>query len=459
MINRENYRRGEVRPPLRVLESKLPSNENAESMVLGTLINFPGKLDEVVDQLSPDDFYFAANKAVYEAMLAYLREHGEAPDILSLYNWLVEQERSEDADNVMRVKILADEPWSTNLKQDLALVLGPAQQRRTIHAAGQLAAMGYETTNPEKLRNQVEKVLYDLTMTHAPASDFQPIESVLERCVKRVERASQNRGKLTGITTGFHDLDLMTGGWQQSDLILLAARPSVGKTSLAMGMAYRAARAGHAVAVFSLEMAAEQLGMRLLSLVARVPSNRLRSGWLEEDEWNRVVEAQDHLSELCLHIDDTSGSPVSSIRSKLRRLKAKIHRPIDLVIVDYIGLMDSDEETDNRVQEIDRISRGLKAIARDFDTPVIALSQLSRKVEERQSKVPQLSDLRDSGGLEQNADLALFIYRDELYNDKSERKGQADVIVAKQRNGPVGEVTLAWNGALTRFDNLEDSHE
>lgn len=448
------------REQARPVERTLPNNHDAEVMVLAALVDMPEHFDDVVDILKPEDFYANRSQMIYESMLSFYREHGEAPDYLTLCSLLEKNEevRPSDLDDLLADNdhrhVLGD--WT----QSIRLVLGCSMQRRHIFAAQKLAAIGMDITDPEKSRNAVESLLYDLTMDHAPQSDFESIEDILGPCMNDVEFSTQHRGEITGVPTSYTDLDAMTGGLQKSDFIILAGRPSMGKTALGVNIGYNAAKRKQAVAIFSLEMGKKQLGMRLLSQVSRVSSSRLRSGWIDENEMQRVVDARDHLSDLCIHIDDTSAAPLASIRSKLRRLQAKIHRPIDLVIVDYLQLMEEETEKnskfENRNQEISKISRGLKAIARDFNVPVLALAQLSRAVESRGSKIPQLSDLRESGSLEQDADIVAFVYRDEYYNPESERKGTADVIIAKHRNGSTGTVSLAFNGALTRFDNLEE---
>lgn len=446
-------------PMPQIVEREEPHNANAEKIVLGTLIAYPEEIEQVIDVLQPQDFYVNRHRMLYEIMLNYYREHGKGADFLVLTDLL---EKNEDVtpDDVIEFQYLRDELWSSDLLQDIRLITGPSTQRQNIDAARKLAMIGYNVTDPDKGREAAEKLFYTLSLRQAAISDFDSIEDILAPCMNDIEYSTQHRGEILGIPTGYTDLDAMTDGLQESDYILLAGRPSMGKTALGVNIGYNAAKRKKAVAIFSLEMGKKQLGMRLLSQVSRVSSSRLRSGWIEEDEMQRVVDARDHLSELCIHIDDTSGAPLASIRSKLRRLQAKIHRPIDLVIVDYLQLMEEETEKtskfENRNQEISKISRGLKAIARDFNVPVLALAQLSRAVESRGSKIPQLSDLRESGSLEQDADIVAFVYRDEYYNPKSERKGTADVIIAKHRNGSTGTVSLAFNGALTRFDNLEE---
>ncbi|MGZ3623279.1 MAG: replicative DNA helicase, partial [Ktedonobacteraceae bacterium] len=280
---------------------------------------------------------------------------------------------------------------------------------------------------------------------------------VLAEYMNKLDKLHERRGSIVGVPTGFTDLDRLTGGLQKSDLIVLAARPGIGKTSLALSLAHNTALKYHnSIAVFSLEMSKDQLAQRLLSMDARIDQQRLRTGIIEEDEWDRIVYAMDTLSESNIWIDDTAGISTMEMRSKARRLQAE--HGIDLIIVDYLQLMQATiggKRNENRVQEISEISRSLKGLARELNVPVLALAQLSRAVESRQSKVPQLSDLRESGSIEQDSDIVMFIYRDDLYNQESERKNIADIIIAKHRNGPVGEISLYFQASQTRFRDLE----
>jgi replicative DNA helicase len=275
--------------------------------------------------------------------------------------------------------------------------------------------------------------------------------------MNKLEQLHERRGTIVGVPTGFTDLDRITGGLQKSDLIILAARPAIGKTSLALSLAHNAAmKYQQSIAVFSLEMSKEQLVQRFLSMDAGIDQQRLRTGWIEDDEWDRIIYSMGPLSEANIWIDDTAGISTVEMRSKARRLQAR--HGIDMIIVDYLQLMQSSvggKRNENRVQEISEISRNLKGLARELNVPVLALAQLSRAVESRQSKVPQLSDLRESGSIEQDSDIVMFIYRDDVYNPDSERKNIADIIIAKHRNGPVGEVSLYFQASQTRFRDLE----
>jgi replicative DNA helicase len=285
------------------------------------------------------------------------------------------------------------------------------------------------------------------------------LSELLSDYMEKLDQLHERRGTIVGVPTGFTDLDRLTGGLQRSDLIILAARPAVGKTSLSLSLAHNVAlKYQHSVAIFSLEMSKEQLVQRFLSMEAGIDQHRLRTGWIEDDEWERIMYAMSQLSQANIWIDDTPGISTVEMRSKARRLLAE--HGIDLIIVDYLQLMQSEiggRRNENRVQEVSEISRNLKGLARELNIPVLALAQLSRTVESRQSKVPQLSDLRESGSIEQDADIVMFIYRDDVYNPDSERKNIADIIVAKHRNGPVGEVSLYFQASQTRFHDLEVS--
>lgn len=448
-------------------EREMPQKIYAEQVVLGTLLNFPEYIEQVIDVLRPQDFYRNFHRDLYELMVRFYHQHGRGADFVTLAESFDQSDQAYEAGAADLADLihLRNELWSVDLLQDVRLILGASVQRQILHAAQQLATIGYTVDDPEQARQAVEALFAGLLTPLTPASDFEPLADILPRCLTQAEQASKQSGRLTGLATGYHDLDLMTGGFQAADLILLAARPSMGKTSWALNIAYQVAKQGKVVAIFSLEMSKEQLGNRFLSFVSRLPSHDIRSGWLISEQWETLVQAGDHLGEMAVSVDDAPNPPVSSVRSKLRRLQARLHRPIDLVILDYLGLMESEESNthrENRNQELAQISRGLKGIAREFHVPLLALAQLSRAIEGRQSKIPQLSDLRDSGSLEQDADLVMFIYREESAGDRSVSgpgtpapSAMANILVAKHRNGPVGTFCLRFNPILTRFDNLE----
>ena len=596
------------------MEKLLPQNIEAECGVLGSIIIDPEAIVQVSDFLSPEDFYRDAHRTIYEVIL-HLYQSSEPADFITICDELERRDRLEDVGGASYITSLINQvPTSGNVEYYGHIVERTSTLRRLIHAAGQIAAVAYDEGDADVALDKAERLIYDISQRHT-RSDFSSMEEILADYMTKLEQLNSRRGTIVGVPTGFTDLDRMTGGLQRSDLIVLAARPGVGKTSLALSLAHNASvKYKNSVAVFSLEMSKEQLAQRLLSMDACIDQHRLRTGWIEEDEWVRIVEAGDTLSEANIWIDDTAGISTMEMRSKARRLSAE--HGLDLIIVDYLQLMQAGAHgrSDNRVQEVSEISRSLKGLARELNVPVLALSQLSRSVESRQSKVPQLSDLRESGcitgdslvylpdtgtykpiaqlvgrtgfralalntetwqleprevtnvfttgrkpvyrlttrlgrtiratanhkfltmngwqrldeltarvhlalprrlfettlatlrddeleiaaqmdqrdvywnqiesieadgeedvydltveefhnfvandvilhnSIEQDSDIVMFIYRDDVYNQESERKNIADIIVAKHRNGPVGEISLYFQASQTRFRDLE----
>ncbi|MBE3559928.1 MAG: replicative DNA helicase [Ktedonobacteraceae bacterium] len=440
------------------MEKLLPQNIEAECGVLGSMIIDPEAIVQVADFLQPEDFYRDAHRTIYEIILQLYNQR-EPADYITICDELERQGKLEDVGGAAYITSLINQvPTSGNVEYYGRIVERTAILRRLIHAAGQIAAMAYEEGDADAVLDKAEQLIFTIGQRHA-RSDFSSLRELLSDYMVKLDQLHERRGSIVGTPTGFTDLDRMTGGLQKSDLIILAARPAVGKTSLALSMAHNAAvRHRRSVAIFSLEMSKEQLVQRLLSMDSGVDQQRLRTGWIEDEEWERIVYAMGTLSEASIWIDDTAGISTMEMRSKARRLQAE--HGIDLIIVDYLQLMQSStggKRNENRVQEISEISRNLKGLARELDIPILALAQLSRAVESRQSKVPQLSDLRESGSLEQDADVVLFIYREDVYNPETERKNIADIIVAKHRNGPVGEISLYFQASQTRFRDLEVS--
>ncbi|GAC1380153.1 MAG: replicative DNA helicase [Ktedonobacteraceae bacterium] len=610
------------------MEKQLPQSIEAECGVLGSIIIDPEAIVQVADFLHADDFYRDAHRTIYEVILQ-LYEQREAADFITICDELERRNKLEDIGGASYVTSLINQvPTSGNVEYYGRIVERNAILRRLIHAAGQIAATAYEETDADVALDRAEQLIFNISQRHA-RSDFSALRDILADYMNKLDQLHERRGTIVGVPTGFTDLDRLTGGLQKSDLIILAARPAVGKTSLALSLAHNTAiKHQQSVALFSLEMSKEQLVQRLLSMDAGIDQQRLRTGWIEDDEWERIVYAMGTLSEANIWIDDTASISTVEMRSKARRLQAE--RGIDLIIVDYLQLMQSvasgsGRRNENRVQEISEISRNLKGLARELNVPVLALAQLSRAVESRQSKVPQLSDLRESGcltgdtpvylpdlgiykpieqlvertgfrvlalntetwqlepsvvsnafatghkpvyrmttrlghsiratanhkfltikgwqrldqllqeqrialsrrlpglsqatmsndelalpghlisdqcdsltslaqsdvywdeivsigaegkaevydltvdvhhnfianniiahnSIEQDADIVMFIYRDDVYNPESERKNIADIIVAKHRNGPVGEVSLYFQASQTRFRDLE----
>ena len=439
------------------MEKLLPQNIEAECGVLGSIIIDPEAIVQVAEFLFPDDFYRDAHRTIYEVIIQ-LYEQREAADFITICDELERRNKLEDVGGASYITSLINlVPTSGNVEYYGRIVERNAILRRLIEAAGQIAAIAYQEEDADVALDKAEQLIFNISQRHA-RSDFTLLRDILSAYMNKLDQLHERRGTIVGVPTGFTDLDHLTGGLQKSDLIILAARPAIGKTSLALTMAHNTAiKHQRSVAIFSLEMSKEQLVQRLLSMDAAIDQQRLRTGWIEDDEWERIVYAMGTLSEANIWIDDTAGISTVEMRSKARRLHAE--RNIDLIIVDYLQLMQSmsgsGKRNENRVQEISEISRNLKSLARELNVPVLALAQLSRAVESRQSKVPQLSDLRESGSIEQDSDIVMFIYRDDVYNPETERKNIADIIVAKHRNGPVGTISLYFQASQTRFHDLE----
>jgi replicative DNA helicase len=439
------------------VEKLLPQNIEAECGVLGSIIIDPEAIVQVADFLFPDDFYRDAHRTIYEVILQ-LYEQRQPADFITICDELERRNKLEHVGGASYITSLINQvPTSGNVEFYGRIVERNAILRRLIDAAGQIAAVAYEEEDADVALDKAEQLIFNISQRHA-RSDFSLLRDILSEYMNKLDQLHERRGSIVGVPTGFSALDHLTGGLQKSDLIILAARPAIGKTSMALTMAHNTAiKHQRSVAIFSLEMSKEQLVQRFLSMDAGIDQQRLRTGFIEDDEWERIVYAMGTLSEANIWIDDTASITTVEMRSKARRLMAE--RGIDLIIVDYLQLMQSmsgsGRRNENRVQEISEISRNLKGLARELNVPVLALAQLSRAVESRQSKVPQLSDLRESGSIEQDADIVMFIYRDDVYNPESERKNIADIIVAKHRNGPVGEVSLYFQASQTRFHDLE----
>ena len=353
-------------------------------------------------------------------------------------------------------EVLGSVPTSANVKYYAKIVKEKSLMRRLIRTTEEITAQCYQgTDNVEALMDSTEKKIFNLMQSRG-GGDFTPIRQVVINALERIEAASKQNGSITGVSTGFIDLDYQTSGMQPSDLILVAARPSMGKTAFVLNMAqHMAFRDNITTAIFSLEMSKEQLVNRLFSLESKVDAQVLRNGRLEDSDWERLIESAEIIGNSNLIIDDTPSISIAELRSKCRKYKMEMN--LGVIIIDYLQLMSGSsggKSSTSRQQEISDISRSLKAVARELNVPVIALSQLSRAVEQRDDKRPMLSDLRESGAIEQDADVVMFIYRDDYYNKESEKKNIAEIIVAKQRNGPVGTVELAWRPQYTQFGNL-----
>jgi replicative DNA helicase len=436
------------------IERLPPQNVEAEEALLGSLLIDPDAIIRVAVILKPEDFYREKNGWIYETALA-LHERREPIDFLTICDELDRREQLDEVGGPAFITTLINAvPSSIHAEYYARIVERAATRRRLIDAAGQIAALGYEEAEDvDEVVDRAEQVLFGVSERRI-ARELVPIKQVLSEYYDRIEQLTRQQGDVIGIPTGFADLDKLLGGLQRSDMIILAARPSVGKTGLALSIARNAAkRYNRRVALFSLEMSGEQVVQRLISAETGIDAQRLRRGKIEEHEWERFMRATNDLAETFFFIDDSPGISALELRSKARRLHAEVG--IDLIIVDYLQLMRGDYRSENRVQEISGISRALKALARELNVPVLALSQLSRGVESRTDKRPILSDLRESGALEQDADVVMFIYRDELYNENTERQNLADVIVAKHRNGPTDTIQLYFKKELAQFLDAE----
>jgi replicative DNA helicase len=437
-----------------VIDRLPPQNLDSEQAVLGSILIDRDAIVEVADFLHPEDFYRQAHGRIFEAMLG-LFEHREPIDVVTVAEALERDGQLETVGGASYLSTLGnDTPTAVHVTQYGRIVERKAVLRRLISAAGKIAAIGYEDgPDIQESIDRSEAELFAVSQRRSGES-FSALRTLLHDAYDRLDYLHAHRGEIVGIPSGFHDLDTLTTGFQASDLIIVAARPSVGKTSLALNIAEHAAvREGKTVGVFSLEMSKEQLIQRLLSSVANIDSQRMRSGFLEEMDFARIAPAMQSLSDAPMFIDDTPSISTMELRTKARRLQAE--RGLDLLIVDYLQLMQatSNSRDSNRVQEVSEISRGLKSLARELKVPVIALSQLSRQPEMRESREPRLSDLRESGAIEQDADLVLFLWRE---RDKPGEEESADgevvnLRLAKHRNGPTGEVKLWFRKSQTRF--------
>ncbi len=437
-------------------EKPIPHNPEAEEAVIGALLIDRETIIKIAPLLKSVDFFSEERAAVYEAVHD-LYELRTPSDLVTLRDELKRRGRLGEAEGQVKASYLLNLMRSTaspvHVEHYAKIVLRYAVMRRLIGAGAQVTALGFdEQLETQEMVDQAQQLIYEVVQ-QGVKRDAVKVGAILEEYFDRLSYLHAHKGDIVGVPSGFSDLDKLTGGFQQSDLIILAARPSVGKTSLALGFAYNVAmKHKRPVGVFSLEMSREQLVQRMLSMETGVDSHRLRTGYIDETEWDRISRAFGRLATAPLYIDDSAGITIQELRSKARRLHSEYG--IELLIIDYLQLMNSGK-MENRVQEVSDISRNLKALARELNIPVICLSQLSRAVENRTSHVPQLSDLRESGAIEQDADIVMFIYRDELYNPETEKKNIAEIHVAKHRNGPVDVVPLHFHHKTTKFSDCE----
>ena len=438
-----------------LLKRVLPHSIEAEQSVIGSMIMDREAITVASEIICGDDFYGRQYGVLFDAMVE-LNDEGKPVDLVTLQDRLREKDVPPEVSSLEFIRdLITAVPTSANIKYYANIVAEKATLRKLIRLNEEIANTCYTGKDPlEVILEDTEKRVFELVQKRN-TGEFVPIRQVVMNAMDKIEMASKSDGNVTGIATGFIDLDYRTAGMQPSDLVLVAARPSMGKTAFVLNMAqYMAFNQNHTVAIFSLEMSKEQLVNRLFAMESRVDSQHLRTGKLSDAEWEKLIESAGMIGRSKLIIDDTPGISISELRSKCR--KYKLEHDLKIIIIDYLQLMSgSGRDSDSRQQEISDISRSLKALARELNVPVVALSQLSRAVEQRPDHRPMLSDLRESGAIEQDADVVMFIYRDDYYNKDTEKKGIAEIIIAKQRNGPIGTVELIWMPDYTKFANIK----
>ena len=437
-----------------LMRRTLPHNIEAEQAVIGSMIMDSDAVLAATEIITADDFYGSQYGTLFKAMVEIYSE-GKPIDILTLNNKLKQMDVPPELSSIDFIRdLLAAVPTSANVKYYAKIVKEKSTLRKLIKVSDDIANTCYVGRESlDEILEETEKKVFNIVQVR-DGGDYVPIKDVVLNAMERIEAVSKLTGTVTGISTGFTDLDYMTSGFQNSDLILIAARPAMGKTAFELNLAqHMAFKKGVTVAIFSLEMSKEQLVNRLLSLESRVDSQKLRTGTLEDADWEQIIESANVIGNSNLIIDDTPSISIGELRSKCR--KYKLEHNLGIIIIDYLQLMSGGGKSESRQQEISEISRSLKALARELNVPVVALSQLSRAVESRPDHRPMLSDLRDSGAIEQDADIVMFLYRDDYYNKESEKKGIAEVIIAKQRNGAIGTVELVWMPNYTKFANYD----
>lgn len=435
-----------------------PQAVEAEQSVLGSLLLDVNGIIKVADTLQPEDFYRPDHQLIYEAILR-LYEHRRAIDVVTLTEELEGTKTLEAAGGATAIASLTHRvPSAANIVHYAQIVHEKGVLRRLIRTASSITELGYQEDRPvDELVDEAERLVFEVA-EQSVQEKFEPVKDILIRSFERIEDLHEHRGKTRGVPTGFQDLDNLLSGLQQSDLVIIAARPSMGKTSFALNIAHHAAiHHKTSIGFFSLEQSKDQLVDRLIAGEANVDSWKLRTGNLANEDFEQLNYAMGVLADAPMYIDDQPSLTVMEVRTKARRLQAE--HGLGLIVVDYLQLMQGRQTRDNnRVQEISDISRGLKSLARELDIPVVALSQLSRAVEQRPNHIPQLSDLRDSGSIEQDADVVLFLYREDYYNPETENKNVAKVLVRKHRNGPTGEIDLFFIPTQTKFRSIDRRH-
>ena len=437
-----------------LIKRVLPHSVEAEQSVIGSMIMDRDAIMTASEVITSEDFYQSQYGVLFDAMLELYNE-GKPVDLVTLQERLREKDVPPEISSLEFVRDLLDAvPTSANVRHYATIVQEKSMLRKLIKVNEDIANTCYlAREKTEDILEETEKKIFDL-LQYRSTGDFVPIKQVVLNALDKIEKASKNKGTVTGIPTGFIDLDYKTSGFQPSDLILIAARPSMGKTAFVLNVAqHMAFKEGKTVAIFSLEMSKEQLVNRLFSLESKVDSQALRTGNLTDEDWAKLIEGAAVVGKSNLIIDDTPGISIAELRSKCR--KFKLEHDLGIIIIDYLQLMSGGKHSESRQQEISEISRSLKAVARELNVPVVALSQLSRAVEQRPDHRPMLSDLRESGAIEQDDDVVMFLYRDDYYNKDTDKQYIAEVIIAKQRNGPIGTVELVWLPNYTKFANMK----
>lgn len=437
----------------------LPQSVEAEEAVLGAILVNPMSLGRIVEFLTPESFYKPAHRIIYQAMLDLFKKN-EPIDIVTVSEFLRNDERLESAGGRAYINDLAMNVITTaNVEFYAKIVQEKEIKRALINAGSEIVAMSYENEETDVVLDNAQKLIFNIA-SQKEVGDMVPIQDLIVSSYEQIESRYNNKDELLGVTTGFYDLDTLTSGLQKSDLIILAARPSMGKTAFALNLAQNVAlKAKKGVAIFSLEMPKIQIAKRMLCAEAEVDTQRSNTGHMQLKDFQKLTDAMERLADTRIYIDDTAGVTATDIKAKCRRLMLD-EKDLGLIVIDYLQLMEGGGNPNDRNQQISAISRSLKGLARELNVPIIALSQLSRGVEARNDKRPMLSDLRDSGAIEQDADIVMFIYRDEYYNkDDVENKGKAELIIAKHRNGPVGTVNLLFQSNITKFKNQTKTNE
>ncbi len=445
--------------PKTLVEKVPPQNKEAEIAVLGSMLLDREAIAKAVESLDKEAFYSESHKEIFSGIIS-LYDENEAVDIVTLIEKLKQKNLLDQIGGPAYITELANSiPTAANIEHYARIVREKSLLRSLISAATRIVSDSYEPTmGVNDILDNAEKLIFDIASRKKRAMQVATMKDIVKQSIETIDMLYQRKENITGIPTGFHDMDVKLAGLQKSDMIILAGRPSMGKSALAISMMeYAGVTQKIPCAYFSLEMSKDQMAQRMLCSIAGVNAHKVRTGFFSQSDWPKLVEAASKLSEAPIYIDDTAGIGALELRAKARRLKAK--HDIQLIIIDYLQLMTGGRSLENRQQEISEISRSLKALARELDLPIIAISQLSRAVEQRADHRPMLSDLRESGAIEQDADVVMLILREEYYNPMEENKGIAEVIIAKQRHGPVGTIKLAFIPEFTKFSNLSRNEE